>query len=527
MSAATTANAQKVPVAAGATATANGAIAYDSTNNNLHAAQGGVDAKVATYTAAPGNGNCANWSVSGGTIKLGDAGAACGSGGSGGGGVVTYSGPTLTILSGTAFCPVGGGGSCSATETNVDIDSSTAATVSNMYVQLSTPLGAGNSVVVTWRDNAASKSVTCTISGASATSCNDTAHSFNVANGDLLDYQLVYTGTIVVTPTITIMSAFGTSGVGVTSVTGTSPITSTGGTTPAVACATCTTGTPTNHGVVIGAGTQALGATAAGTAGQVLTSNGASADPTFQPAAGGGTSVTPVAFASIPACTTTAAFYLVTQSIFSNAYCNGSSVLSFYTNGNPVTPPSGFAWQNQSTATLSTTNGGELIISAVGNGSNANVNGRFVAYPTPPFSRTLTARIKGFTTSGHIAINGAGGIYISDGTKIIIFGVTGSAGFSSAWQCLVVQFGPSPTNITTNVSATNQYILPSDVYYLKFDDGVTLAGNRTYSYSYDNVAFFKFYQEPNTTNLTATQIGYYAYAFDTAAFTETWVGGWQ
>lgn len=40
--------------------------------------------------------------------------------------------------------------------------------------------------------------------------------------------------------------------------------------------------TLTNHGVVIGQGASAVAVTAAGTAGQVLTSNGASADPTFQ-----------------------------------------------------------------------------------------------------------------------------------------------------------------------------------------------------------------------------------------------------
>lgn len=50
--------------------------------------------------------------------------------------------------------------------------------------------------------------------------------------------------------------------------------------------------TLTNHGVVIGAGTGAVNVTTAGTSGQVLTSNGASADPTFQ-AAGGGSSSTP------------------------------------------------------------------------------------------------------------------------------------------------------------------------------------------------------------------------------------------
>ena len=101
MSASTTANAYKVPVSAGATATANGAIAYDSTNNNLHAAQGGADAKVATFTATPGNGNCANWSVSGGTIKLGDAGAVCGSGGIGAAYVTPASTSPLTISAAT------------------------------------------------------------------------------------------------------------------------------------------------------------------------------------------------------------------------------------------------------------------------------------------------------------------------------------------------------------------------------------------------------------------------------------------
>jgi hypothetical protein len=44
------------------------------------------------------------------------------------------------------------------------------------------------------------------------------------------------------------------------------------------------------HGVLVGAGSSAVAVTAIGTAGQVLTSNGASADPTWQAAAGGGVS---------------------------------------------------------------------------------------------------------------------------------------------------------------------------------------------------------------------------------------------
>lgn len=202
--------------------------------------QAGVGAKFAMANALGTSGNCANWNANG----VGDSGSPCGSGGSGGGGVVTYSGPTLSILSGTSFCPIGGGGACSATETNVDIDSSATATVSKMFVQLSTALGAGNSVAVTWRANASSQTVTCTISGAVATSCNDTTHSFTATTADLLDYQLVFTGTILVTPTITVMSAFGTSNVGVTGVIGTAPINVTAGTTPVVSCPTCSTAAP-------------------------------------------------------------------------------------------------------------------------------------------------------------------------------------------------------------------------------------------------------------------------------------------
>lgn len=49
-----------------------------------------------------------------------------------------------------------------------------------------------------------------------------------------------------------------------------------------VARATATLPSLTSHGVVIGAGSSAPTATSAGTAGQILASNGASADPTFQ-----------------------------------------------------------------------------------------------------------------------------------------------------------------------------------------------------------------------------------------------------
>src|SRR5579863_7450841 len=91
------------------------------------------------------------------------------SGSATGGGVTVYSGTGLT-LTGTLYFPIGGGATPSSTETNVDVDSPSAATITNMYIQLSVALGMGNSGVFTFRKNASSQSVTCMISGAVATS---------------------------------------------------------------------------------------------------------------------------------------------------------------------------------------------------------------------------------------------------------------------------------------------------------------------------------------------------------------------
>ena len=137
---------------------------------------------------------------------------------------VVYSGPSLT-LSGTLYFPIGGGGLTSSTETNVDLDSPAAATIQNFSVQMSAAPGVGNSVVYTWRKNAAGTALTCTISGASATSCNDLTHNFTVAQGDLLDIQAVTTGTIVGTPTVIMGTQFGiVASSGVSSLAATAPI---------------------------------------------------------------------------------------------------------------------------------------------------------------------------------------------------------------------------------------------------------------------------------------------------------------
>jgi hypothetical protein len=132
-------------------------------------------------------------------------------GSSNGGGITVYSAPSVS-LSGTQYIPIGGGGLPSGTEASVDTPSPSAATVTNFEAQLSAAPGAGNSIAFTWRKNAVSQSLTCTISGAVATSCSDTVNSFSVSQGDLLTIQLVTTGVIAGTPNLITAVQFGTVG---------------------------------------------------------------------------------------------------------------------------------------------------------------------------------------------------------------------------------------------------------------------------------------------------------------------------
>jgi hypothetical protein len=71
-------------VLAGGTSSVNGAAVYDPTANNLHVGRNAADAIVALLTSTPVTGDCAEWTVASGSITIGDAGFACGSGGGGG-----------------------------------------------------------------------------------------------------------------------------------------------------------------------------------------------------------------------------------------------------------------------------------------------------------------------------------------------------------------------------------------------------------------------------------------------------------
>lgn len=232
------------------------------------------------------------------------------------------------------------------------------------------------------------------------------------------------------------------------------------------------------------------------------------------------------AIGSAPSCNSSLnEIYKPTDSLYTELDClTGASSYTYFVGGVTAVPLTGFAWQNQSTATVSTTHGGENLLSAVGAGGS-NVNGRYVSYPSAPFTRTLTAKINLFSSSGTANANGHGGMYISDGTKVVTFGFYYATGTFK----IAVLSGTTMTNISTIIAA--QPITYPDKIWLRFDDGVTSSGKRTYWYSFDGVNFCcganGFYQEVNTTTLTATNIGYYAAAYDTSTYVQNWALGWQ
>jgi len=222
---------------------------YGITNGQIGPLTGDVTTSGAASTLATVNSNVGSFTSANITVNAKGlvTAAANGSGGGSGGGWFNYSSNAVvgTATAGNFFVPIGGGGIGSATEASVDVGAPSATTVAKLSVGVATAPGASNSYTITLRDGASSQVLTCAISGASAVSCVDNTHSFNVTAGDLVDWEITTVGTVGLPATnfFTIAAANGTSGVGVTSASGTSPINvASPTTTPVISCATCAIG---------------------------------------------------------------------------------------------------------------------------------------------------------------------------------------------------------------------------------------------------------------------------------------------
>lgn len=72
---------------------------------------------------------------------------------------------------------------------------STGGTIKKLYISLTGTAGASKSYAFTVYKNGSSTSLTCTVSGASDTTCSDTSNSFSVAAGDYITIQSAPSGT--------------------------------------------------------------------------------------------------------------------------------------------------------------------------------------------------------------------------------------------------------------------------------------------------------------------------------------------
>lgn len=78
-----------------------------------------------------------------------------------------------------------------AVEANVRMVAPVAGTLRNLYVVADAAPGAGQTFIYTVRKNGADDTITCTLSGAAATTGNDTTHTDSVAAGDTFDVKVV------------------------------------------------------------------------------------------------------------------------------------------------------------------------------------------------------------------------------------------------------------------------------------------------------------------------------------------------
>jgi len=439
-------------------------------------------------------------------------------GSSSGGGVITYSGAGVS-LTGTLFFPAGGGGVPSGTESNVDLAASSAGTITNLSVQMSVAPGMGNSVAITWRKAGSDQSSTCTISGASSTECQDTTHSFNVSQGDLIDYKVVTTGIIAGTPGLSIMSQYGStlsSGSVNSGTTGQCAYYAANGTavsafTPSGDLGgTCPTPTVVNLSNVTNASLPNSGLVNAS-----VTVNGSTCTLGSSCSPAGGASTAQGTYAALPANCSTGNLYFETDSIYTNR-CSATNTWSYFLPRFGLVVPPGTvstSWVNQGSATLTQTNGIDYISQAAGNSSSHNLSLRYVAIPTPASPYTITAKTRQLNSARATSGNNRAGIALRDSVsgKIITLDI---AWANSAAGSITVNEWTNPTTFSSGALATVTWVGQTAIgptgwpFQITFRI-VTDSTNTTYFASDDGVLFFQIFQHAKNTFVTPTGVAYF------------------
>jgi len=249
----------------------------------------------------------------------------------------------------------------------------------------------------------------------------------------------------------------------------------------------------------------AFGGVSNGTAGHVLTSNGAGVVPSFQASGGSGGNVTSsTAIASPPGSPASGDLDLYSDAPYVARY-SGSAWIPF----GPVWPltlpsDSGFSWDNQGGATLSTANG--MLVVTVPAAAGDNLRVRYKTAPSTPY--TITALFIG--TPRPVNFNAFGLVFRqgSDG-KIVTFGVCGNTGNITGYSLSAFKYNSATSFNAVYISSTGYGFPFGGSIWLRVTDNGT---NRICSVSYDGFTFEQIQSISRTDFLTADQIGFYGSA---------------
>lgn len=216
-------------------------------------------------------------------------------------------------------------------------------------------------------------------------------------------------------------------------------------------------------------------------------------------AGGGGASITQGTYASLPGTCATSDLYFFTNSFYDSARCSATNTWTLFLRGATATAPvdGDFAWVNQGSATVSTTNGG--IYLSVPVGTSLDVRARVKTAPSAPYTITVA-----FRSTADFALNNQdfGLVWRQSGDgKLATCGIqtatTGIKFISYKWT--------SPTVVSAEYSGSA--IFNSDAIYFRLADDNT---NRICSYSVDGQNFIAFHTIGRTDFLTADQVGFWA-----------------
>lgn len=165
-------------VTGGGAGAAPSVLALGSANQVVGMNSGATANEYKTLTAATGTNLSVSHSANTVTFTVAPVVLGCTVANIVGSGATTYAAPSNCGSSGNA-------------EADQRFPSPIAGTARNLYVNSNSAPGAGETYTITLRLNGANTSVTCTISGAAATTCSDTSNTATVAAADRITFSVV------------------------------------------------------------------------------------------------------------------------------------------------------------------------------------------------------------------------------------------------------------------------------------------------------------------------------------------------